>query len=88
MMKVLLFVSLIAGGAAQQHPTLPTSWVSETIEPGPGGKPLTGVEAYHFVAKPTRDNPSAIWSNYTGCERLIYDEGPVQKRFLFKCDGT
>ena len=57
-------------------------WVSETKEPGaPGGG--VGVEAYNFVSKPTRENPSAIWSNYTDCERLIYDGGGGSaKRYL------
>ena len=60
-------------------------WVSETKEPGaPGGG--VGVEAYNFVAKPTRANPSAIWSNYTDCERLIYDGGGASaKRYLVSC---
>ena len=67
------------------HPTLPTMWVSETKEPeAPGGG--VGVEAYNFVAKPTRANPSAIWSNYTDCERLIYDGGGASaKRYLVSC---
>ena len=54
---------------------------------------MTGTEAYHFVDKPTPANPSAIWSNYSGCQRLIYDEGgavsgPGQQRYLFGCDAV
>jgi len=45
-----------------------------TKEPGaPGGE--IGMEAYNFVDKPNKTNPSAMWSNYTDCERLIYDDG-------------
>ena len=38
-----------------------------------------GLESYNFVATPTptTDNPSAMWSNYTGCKRLIYYDGSV-----------
>lgn len=57
--------------AQKTHPTLPTMWNAETIDP-PMGK---GLESYNFVATPTIDNPSAMWSNYTGCKRLIYYDG-------------
>ncbi len=60
--------------AIDDHPTLPTQWISMTREPGaPGGE--IGIEAYNFVDKPNKTNPSAMWSNYTDCERLIYDDG-------------
>ena len=25
-------------------------------------------DRYNYVAKPTKEDPSALWSNYTGCE--------------------
>ena len=49
------------------YPTLPTRWVSITDEPEKG----VGLEAYKYVENPTPDNPSALWSNYTDCSRLI-----------------
>ncbi len=46
-------------------------WRADTIEPGaPGGG--KGLESYMFVSSPTDENPSAMWSNYTDCQRLIY----------------
>lgn len=58
-----------------------------TKEPGaPGGE--IGMEAYNFVDKPNKTNPSAMWSNYTDCERLIYDDGlGTEQRYLLKCDA-
>merc|ERR1712072_37817 len=92
-MRFALLALLAAIATAQQHPTLPTDWTADTIEPGRGGTTMQGVEAYHFVDKPSRGNPSAIWSNYSDCQRLIYDEGgavggPGQQRYLFKCDAV
>lgn len=77
--------SLLAFGLAQDHPTLPTMWVSTTNEPGVG----VGVEAYYFVDQPTQAEPSALWSNYSGCERLIIDDGTFEytKRYLLGCDA-
>ena len=56
---------IFARKLVSDYPTLPTLWTSETIEPGApdSGK---GIESYNFVDKPTDDNPSALWSNYTG----------------------
>jgi hypothetical protein len=69
------------------HPTLPTMWSAETIEPGAPGSGK-GIEAYNFVSKPTPDNPSAIWSNYTDCQRLIYVPNNYDgKRYLLGCDA-
>jgi len=75
--------------AQKTHPTLPTMWNAETIDP-PMGK---GLESYNFVATPTIDNPSAMWSNYTGCERLIYYDGTAgsggnSARYLLGCDAV
>merc|ERR1712072_798738 len=89
-LAVLLVATYVA---AQTHPRLPTSWVAETIEMTGPGKFMDGIEAYHFVAKPTPENPSGIWSNYSGCQRLIYDEGgassgPGQRRYLFGCEAV
>lgn len=74
-----IFVSMVS---AVDHPTLPTLWRATTIDP-----PMKqGVEEYKFVSKPTPDNPSAMWSKYNGCSRLIYVEGPTQTRYLLGCD--
>lgn len=70
---------------ADAHPTLPNYWVSETNEPDVG----VGIEAYKFVSEPTPANPSAMWSNYSGCQRLIWipDEGGA-RRYLLGCDAV
>jgi len=78
---------LVAGAAAQtpQHPTLPTMWRAETVDPPQGD----GFESYNFVAKPSLDNPSTMWSNYTGCQRLIWvGSNAVAYRYLLKCDAV
>lgn len=89
----LLFnVCLVFGLVSSQeivdnYPTLPTQWVAETIEPGAPGSGR-GIESYNFVEKPTEDNPSAMWSNYTDCERLIYIPNNYDaKRYLLGCDS-
>merc|ERR1712196_673476 len=92
-MATLKILAVLVAAHAAAHPVLPTSWTAETIEMTGPGKFMDGIEAYHFVAKPTPSNPSGIWSNYTGCQRLIYDEGgassgPGQRRYLFKCDAV
>ena len=66
------------------HPTLPEMWKATTIEPTVG----KGTEAYNFVAVPTADNPSAMWSIYPGCQRLIYVPGYSGKRYLLGCDAV
>lgn len=70
------------------YPSLPELWRAETIEPGaPGGG--KGVESYLFNDKPSSDSPSAMWSNYTDCQRLIYVEsGSYAKRYLLGCDAV
>lgn len=88
-MRLAQFAYLASLVTAQSsHPTLPTMWVSTTKEPGAPGDEI-GVEAYYFVDQPTEDNPSALWSNYTGCQRLIYDDSQVKdtRRYLLGCDG-
>ena len=71
-----------------EYPTLPTLWEAETIEPGAPGSGK-GIEAYSFVEKPTEDNPSAMWSNYTDCQRLIYvPNSNNAKRYLLGCDAV
>lgn len=70
---------------AKDHPTLPTQWIAETIEPGAG----RGVESYNFVANPTADNPSSMWSNYTGCQRLIHATSTNGGyRYLLGCESV
>lgn len=70
------------------YPTLPDLWTAETIEPGAPGSGY-GVESYKFVESPTGDNPSALWSNYTDCERLIYiASNSNAKRYLLGCDSV
>jgi hypothetical protein len=79
--------TLALGSAAADHPTLPTRWIATTMEPGVG----VGVEAYKFVDKPTDENPSALWSNYsdTGCQRLLWAGGYEQDiHYLFGCDAV
>jgi len=92
-MATLRILAVLVAAHAAAHPVLPTSWTAETIEMTGPGKFMDGIEAYHFVAKPTPSNPSGIWSNYSGCQRLIYDEGgassgPGQRRYLFKCHAV
>lgn len=72
----------------KSHPVLPTRWISTTKEPGAPGDGV-GLEAYKFVDKPTPDNPSGIWSNYTGCSRLILINNNYDaKRYLLGCDAV
>ena len=70
MFVILLNLLFISSQQTNAHPTLPTRWISITKEPGAPGDGV-GLEAYKYVDKPTPDNPSGIWSNYTGCSRLI-----------------
>ena len=72
---------------AKDHPTLPTQWVAETIEPGAPGSGK-GIESYNFVANPNSDQPSSMWSNYTGCQRLIHvTSSNGGYRYLLGCDS-
>ena len=48
-----------------------------------------GEEEYNFVADPTSDHVSGLWSKYPGCQRLIYIPGPYTgKRYLLGCDAV
>lgn len=70
------------------HPTLPTLWTAETIEPGAPGNG-DGIEAYSFNPVPTPEVPSALWSNYTDCDRLILvNNNYDQTRYLLGCDAV
>ena len=69
------------------YPTLPTLWDAETIEPGAPGTG-DGKESYYFTDVPTKDSPSALWSNYTDCKRLIYITSNADAtRYLLGCDA-
>lgn len=88
----LLFISFVGYISSQEivtdYPTLPTLWDAETIEPGSPGSGK-GIESYNFVETPTEDNPSAMWSNYTDCQRLIYvPHTNNAKRYLLGCDAV
>ena len=83
---MLALHAISAAMALDSHPTLPTMWTAIVKEDEVG----IVTEAYKMVDKPTPDNPSAKWTNYTdgSCQRLIwvgnnYDEA----RYLFKCDA-
>ena len=67
------------------YPTLPELWNAETIEPV---SPGDGLESYQYNPSPTKEFPSALWSNYTGCQRLIYVTSNVNSaRYLLGCDS-
>lgn len=71
-----------------EYPTLPTMWKAQTIEPGAPGNGK-GLESYSFNPVPTEDHPSALWSNYTGCQRLIYVPNNYDaKRYLLGCEAV
>ena len=91
-MNIFLFFTLLAYVYSQDlvtdYPTLPNLWEAETIEPAApdGGK---GIESYYFTSTPTVETPSALWSNYTDCQRLIYvTSGNNAKRYLLGCDAV
>ena len=88
----LLFISFVGYISSQEivtdYPTLPTLWDAETIEPGSPGSGK-GIESYNFVETPTENNPSAMWSNYTDCQRLIYIPNNYDaRRYLLGCDAV
>jgi len=92
MLYALLFIAIVGYGTSQtivtDYPTLPTLWEAETIEPGAPGSGK-GIESYDFVETPTEDNPSAMWSNYTDCQRLIYIPNSYNaKRYLLSCESV
>ena len=92
MKRCFALSALTAGCAAQTHATLPTRWIATTKEPGAPPQYSVGVEAYNFQEKPTEAIPSSMWSNYTGCQRLISvvhsGDTPVNMRYLFGCDAV
>lgn len=84
MLVCVVFLLCAALILAKDHPTLPTQWVAETIEPGIGHV----MESYNFVANPSNDQPSSMWTNYTGCERLIHvTSGNGGERYLLGCES-
>ena len=83
-MKSILIFLLPTLVFSQEPPTLPTLWRATTIDPPMG----QGIEEYKYVNSPTKDNPSAMWSKYKGCSRLIYVDGVTQTRFLLGCDAV
>ncbi len=86
MLKLLIVAAIVAAVSAASHPTLSTMWISTTNEPQVG----VGIESYLFVDNPTPQNPSTMWSNYTGCQRLLYADGTVSgsNRYLLGCDAV
>lgn len=80
-----VLASMVQAKTGSDHPTLPVMWKAETIDP-PMGK---GIETYNFVDTPSDENPSAMWSKYPGCQRLIYVPTPYTgKRYLLGCDAV
>ena len=87
-------VTLLAGAAiattglaADSHPTLPYMWTSLVNEEEVG----LVQESYIMILKPTPDNPSGKWTNFTdgSCQRLIYDgDLPTAARYLLGCDAV
>ena len=85
-MKLQLFLifSTIYKTVLADYPELPELWKATTIDP-----PMKqGVEEYKFVSVPTEDNPSAMWSKYNGCSRLIYLPHAYGTRYLLGCDAV
>lgn len=92
MLRLFISFYLATFGFSQilttEYPTLPTLWEAETIESGAPGSGK-GIESYSFVDEPTEDNPSALWSNYVDCQRLIYVPNNYNaKRYLLGCDAV
>mmetsp|Transcript_19650 Transcript_19650/g.41080 ORF Transcript_19650/g.41080 Transcript_19650/m.41080 type:complete len:224 (+) Transcript_19650:2-673(+) len=88
-MKLILapiILSLVAASkTGDDHPTLPTRWSAITDEPGMG----EGKEEYLFEATPSVDSPSAMWSEYPGCSRLIHITSNADAvRYLLGCDAV
>ena len=82
---VASLVDSIAKGAS--HPTLPTRWTAVVREDEVGWVE----ESYKMVLKPTPENPSGKWTNYTdgSCQRLIFDPDlPDARRYLLQCDAV
>ena len=73
--------------AAPSHPTLPWSWTAQVREAEVGFVD----ESYNMVYKPTLDNISGKWTNFTdgSCQRLIYvPDLPSAARYLMLCDAV
>jgi len=91
MKGILLLVNFIVCFSQKivtDYPTLPTLWDAETIEPGAPGNG-NGKESYYFTDTPSVDSPSALWSNYSGCSRLIYITSNYDAyRYLLGCDAV
>eukprot|EP00942_MAST-04A_sp_MAST-4A-sp1_P005165 g5165.t1 len=88
---VVAIVALASSGSVQAddaHPTLPVMWTSMVNEMDVGYVK----ESYTMVYRPTPENPSGKWTNYTdgSCQRLIYDAGLGKSnlRFLLGCDAV
>lgn len=84
---VLLALALpyLEAKSGDDHPTLPTMWKALTDEPGAG----KGVELYNFVSSPSDDDPSALWSDYPGCQRLIWiGTGVNAARYELGCEAV
>ena len=92
---VLLAAACACIAVAQNHPTLPTMWTTQIIDPP---QQVAATASYNFVdiskhrvPEPQLDNPDAFWENYTAlaggfCNRLMYFDGGCaachSKRFL------
>ena len=75
------------GVALDSHPTLPTMWTALVNEDEVG----LVEESYIMILKPTPENPSGKWTNFTdgSCQRLIYDgDLPTAARYLLGCDAV
>ena len=59
--QTMLPLVLSAAMALDWHPTLPTMWTAIVNEAEVG----VVTESYKMVQKPTLDNPSARWTNFT-----------------------
>lgn len=82
-LQLFLILSTLYKTFAVEYPELPELWKAKTIDP-----PMKqGVEEYKFVSVPTEDNPSAMWSIYNGCSRLIYLPHAYGTRYLLGCDA-
>jgi hypothetical protein len=80
-------LTLAQFGLAAGHPTLPTMWTATVNEAQVG----VVKESYIMVDKPTPENPSAKWTNFTdgSCQRLIFDGNNInQARYLLGCDAV
>ena len=82
-LQLFLILSTIYKTVLADYPELPELWKATTIDP-----PMKqGIEEYKFVSVPTEDNPSAMWSKYDGCSRLIYLPHAYGTRYLLGCDA-